>query len=200
MRSLGGGDRDGTVMSAPARRPAELDGRRPVELDVREEIRRGEEPLARILAAVGTLGTADVLVLRAPFEPVPLYAVLGRRGYTHWTEQRAAGDWYVWFWRGPATAAEETEPVRAPVPAAAGSAPAPESSDVTLDVRGLAPPLPMVRVLEQLETLPPGGTLTVLHERRPMFLYPQLDARGFHHQTDEPAPGLVRLTIHRPRA
>ena len=31
-----------------------------------------------------------VLVLRAPFEPVPLYRVLARRGFAHWTESSEA--------------------------------------------------------------------------------------------------------------
>ena len=65
----------------------------------------------------------------------------------------------------------------------------------TVDVRGLEPPLPMVRVLEALDRLPEGGELTVLHERRPLLLYPQLDDRGFVHETDEPAAGLVRIRI-----
>jgi uncharacterized protein (DUF2249 family) len=58
----------------------------------------------------------------------------------------------------------------------------------------------MVRVLERLDTLRPGDTLTVLHERRPMFLYPQLDARGFRHETDETEAGVVRIVIRRPAA
>ena len=173
--------------SEPARRPSELDGRRVVEVDVRDDIRRGEEPFARIMAAVKTVGAGDALVVRVPFEPVPLYDVLGRRGLAHWSERLAEADWRAWFYRGPATAAA---PGRAAVPEA-GS---------TLDVRGLEPPQPMVRVLERLDTLPPDGTLTVLHERRPMFLYPQLDARGFSHETDEPEPGLVRIVIRRTEA
>lgn len=67
----------------------------------------------------------------------------------------------------------------------------------TLDVRGLEPPQPMVLVLERLEALGAGETLEVLHERRPLFLYPQLEARGFTHQTDEPAAGVVRIRIRR---
>jgi hypothetical protein len=50
-----------------------------------------------------------------------------------------------------------------------------------------------------LDTLGPGQTLEVLHDRRPVFLYPQLDDRGFLHQTDEPAAGLVRIVIRRGR-
>jgi tRNA 2-thiouridine synthesizing protein A len=57
----------------------------------------------------------------------------------------------------------------------------------------------MVRVLEHLDTLEPGASLTVLHERRPMFLYPQLDERGFQHETDEPEPGLVRIVLRKER-
>ena len=155
-------------------RPAALAALRPVELDVREDIRARREPFARIMAAVDALDAEATLVLRAPFEPMPLYAVLGARGFEHWTERLADDDWRVWFY------------YRAPAP-----------SD-TLDVRGLEPPQPMLRVLERLDTLPPGGTLTVLHERRPMFLYPQLDERGFTHATDEPSPGLVRIVIGRP--
>jgi uncharacterized protein (DUF2249 family) len=171
-------------------RPAELDRLGVVEMDVRDDLRRGAEPFARIMAAVRAVGPAEALVIRAPFEPVPLYDVLGRRGLGHWTEQRAPDDWRVWFYRDASTAAPAPAPV-APVATAVDPA--------TLDVRGLEPPLPMVRVLERLDTLEPGGALTVLHERRPLFLYPQLDERGFHHETDEPEPGLVRIVIRRGR-
>jgi TusA-related sulfurtransferase len=67
----------------------------------------------------------------------------------------------------------------------------------TIDVRGLEPPLPMRRVLERLEGLPEGTLLEVIHNRRPVFLYPQLDARGFAHETDEPEPGVIRIRIRK---
>jgi uncharacterized protein (DUF2249 family) len=155
-------------------------------LDVREDIRRNEEPFARIMAAVKALGSDEVLVLRAPFEPIPLYDVLGKRGLAHWTECRAPDDWSVWFYRRAGGEPRE----------AAGAAPAERRSRI-LDVRGLEPPQPMVRILEELERLEPGQQIEVLHERRPMFLYPQLDERGFAHETDEPGPGLVRIVIRR---
>ena len=159
---------------APSPMPAALaalpDARR-IRFDVRDEIARGGKPFPRIIAAIAALGPGDAFLLRAPFEPAPLYRVLGARGFAHWTERHAPDDWTVWFWRE------------------ADAAPA------TLDARGLEPPLPMVRVLERIETLGPGDTLEVLLERRPLFLYPQLEARGFTHQTDEPAPGVVRVRI-----
>lgn len=145
-----------------------------VQLDVRDDVKTGAEPFARIMGAVKSLGAGQVLVLRVPFEPLPLYRVLGPRGFAHWTERRAADDWSVWFYR----------------PAAEG-----ESQREVIDVRGLEPPQPMVVVLEASDRLVPGERLEVLHDRRPMFLYPQLEDRGLEHQTDEPEPGVVRIVI-----
>lgn len=156
-----------------------------VHLDVRPIIARGEEPFGVIMAAVADLAPDQALVLRAPFEPVPLYRVLGKRGFAHRTERRADDDWWVSFYRGAPDAA---------------AAPSPSGGGGTLDVRGLEPPQPMVAVLERLETLTADETLTVLHDRRPLFLYPQLDERGFRHVTDEPEPGLVRIVIRRAAA
>ena len=151
-----------------------------VSLDVRDAIRRGEEPFATIMAAVAELASDQALVLRAPFEPVPLYRVLGTRGFAHWTERHAADDWSVWFYRD-----------------ASATSAGPRGGDQTLDVRGLEPPQPMLAVLERLPMLATGETLTVIHDRRPIFLYPQLDARGFEHRTEESEPGVVRIVIRR---
>src|SRR5262245_33868489 len=154
-----------------------------VYLDVRDDIRRGEEPLPRIMAAVKALADDEVLVLRAPFEPIPLYGVLGKRGFCHQTERYAADNWTVSFFRSPA------RPPEAPAPRVPGR--------VVLDVRGLEPPQPMVRVLQEIEQLGPGAELEVRHDRRPVFLYPQLDERDILHETDEPEPGLVRILLRR---
>jgi uncharacterized protein (DUF2249 family) len=164
----------------PTPRPDALGSLRAVRLDVRDDIRRGAEPFARIMTAVKDLGDNETLVLRTPFEPVPLYDVLGRRGLAHWTERHEATDWSIWFYRAEVTTR---------------SASIQRRSDLVLDVRDLEPPQPMVLVLQRLDTLAPGETLTVIHSRRPMFLYPQLDERGFVHDTDEPEPGMVRIRI-----
>jgi uncharacterized protein (DUF2249 family) len=159
-------------------------GLRRVEVDVRADIAAGGEPFARIMAAVTSLAPDEALVLRAPFEPVPLYAALGKRGLVHWTESGRPGDWSIWFFRGEASA---PDPVTAP-------------SASTLDVRQLEPPLPLVRVLARLDALGADDELTVIHDRRPVFLYPQIEERGFTHRTEEPEPGLVRIVIRRPPA
>jgi uncharacterized protein (DUF2249 family) len=170
----------------PPRALADVPEASRVHLDVREDIGRGREPFARIMAAVKALAGNQVLALRVPFEPIPLYDVLGKRGFAHWTERRAANDWSVWFYR------DSVPPVEPPVAPAAAA-----GGRTVLDVRGLEPPQPMLRVLEAIDRLGAGRELEVHHDRRPMFLYPQLDERGFAHETDEPEPGLVRILIRR---
>jgi len=170
---------------------ANLPESRVIRVDVREDIRRGHEPLAKIMRAVEHLGTDQVLLLRAPFEPTPLYALLGKRGFGHTTERQGPDDWWVWFHRELAHPSP-TSPPTGPADAAAS-----HRDELLLDVRRLEPPEPMLRVLEALDRLPPGARLVVHHDRRPVFLYPQLEGRGFAHETDEPEPGLVRIVIRR---
>ncbi|MBI4348655.1 MAG: DUF542 domain-containing protein [Elusimicrobia bacterium] len=71
------------------------------EVDVREDLRNGGEPFAKILRAVAAVERGEVLLLRAIFEPKPLYKVMGLRGFEHWARQVAADDWEVFFRRKP---------------------------------------------------------------------------------------------------
>lgn len=177
---------------------AALPAERVTEVDVREDLRAGREPFARIMAAVAALPPGNVLRLRAIFEPVPLYAVLARRGLDRWTEQLAPDDWRVWFF--PSAAAEATPRTASPavspdtVPSTAGAG---ESGEVVLlDVRGLEPPEPMMRTLTALATLPAGATLVQVNVRVPALLLPRLAERGFTHEVREGA-GVVRVFIRR---
>ena len=68
-------------------------------LDVREQIRAGQEPFADIMRAAAELGEDEDLVIVAPFEPVPLYAVLAGKGFDHASELLDGGDYRVVFRR-----------------------------------------------------------------------------------------------------
>ncbi|MBP8845969.1 MAG: DUF2249 domain-containing protein [Thermoanaerobaculia bacterium] len=177
--------------------PAAVREREAVECDVREALRKGQEPFAQILAAARSVGAGQALHLRAIFEPAPLYAVLGRLGFVHFTRQEAADDWHIWFWREDAAAAA------ASASAAPAEVPGPgdleaDANVVVLDVRGLEPPEPMVRTLAALESLPPGATLVQLNERVPQFLLPRLEEHGFVYEIREQSPDLVRIFIRHP--
>ncbi len=66
-----------------------------------------------------------------------------------------------------------------------------------LDNRGLEPPQPMMRTLAALEDLQPGETLTIINDRRPMFLYEQLEELGLKHQTEPQNDGSFKIEIFR---
>lgn len=76
-----------------------------------------------------------------------------------------------------------------PVPDIAGKIP------VSLDNRGLTPPEPMTRVLENLEKISRSHFLLVHNDRKPMFLYPHLDELGYHHSTEVQEDGSVMIAI-----
>jgi tRNA 2-thiouridine synthesizing protein A len=64
-----------------------------------------------------------------------------------------------------------------------------------LDNRGLEPPQPMMRTLAALEKLKSGETLTIINDRRPMFLYEQLVELGYSYETVERDDGSFEITI-----
>jgi Uncharacterized conserved protein (DUF2249) len=68
-------------------------------LDVRPDLARGDEPFERIIHAAESVASGDQLILIAPFEPVPLYAVLQGYGFTHQSERRVADEWVITFIR-----------------------------------------------------------------------------------------------------
>ena len=73
---------------------------RHVELDVRHYHAEGREPFQDIMTAINGLEAGDSLVLRNTFEPVPLYGVLGSRGFTHAVRQESPQDWFITFTKG----------------------------------------------------------------------------------------------------
>lgn len=164
-----------------------------VAVDVREELRAGREPFSLIMAARRDVPAGGALSVRAIFEPVPLYAVLGKQGFAHFTEQLGEDDWKVWFYPADAEPQARVEAARS-----GPSEPSEEGEGVVvLDVRDLEPPEPMARTLEALERLPPGGTLLHINVRVPQFLLPQLEERGYRYEIREQGPGLVRVFIQR---
>jgi uncharacterized protein (DUF2249 family) len=144
-----------------------------IDVDVRPVLREGGEPFSVIMAALERLEPGQGLRLYATFKPVPLLTVMADKGFAHSAQALDGGEWEVLF-----TPAEmENKPAS---PAAVGAAfdgwPEPL---VKLDNRDLEPPEPMVRILAAADKLAPGATLSALLRREPVFLFPQLEKRGF---------------------
>ncbi len=75
---------------------------------------------------------------------------------------------------------------------------------VHVDVRGLDPPQPMLTILRLLDQAASDDVIVAHLDREPIFLYPELDARGWRHELtfasdEEAGPGGddVRLRLFR---
>jgi uncharacterized protein (DUF2249 family) len=68
-----------------------------LELDVRPYFESQRPPLAAILEAVNRLEPGQPFRLIAPFEPKPLYDLLGQRGYQASARERPDGAWEITF-------------------------------------------------------------------------------------------------------
>jgi uncharacterized protein (DUF2249 family) len=167
----------------------------PVTLDVRPELRAGGEPFPRIMQAVAELKHGQAFRLLATFEPIPLYAVLGRKGLVHRAIHHGEGDWEILFTSDPAatTVPRQSWPAAESNAGDAAGWPAPTQ---VLDNRDLQTPEPMMRILSALEQLAAGEVIEAWTDREPLLLYPELEARGAAVQVSREASG-VRLLIRR---
>lgn len=71
------------------------------------------------------------------------------------------------------------------------------TGEIVLDVRGLEPPEPLVRVMDALESLPPGDRLRMVHNREPFPLYGILQEDGYQYRTETFADGRFEIVIWR---
>ena len=142
-----------------------------IDVDVRPILRAGGEPFSVIMSALERLEPGQGLRLYATFKPVPLFAVMADKGFAHSAQALDAGEWEVLF-----TPAETKQTTIVSRPSTFDAWPEPT---VQLDNRDLEPPEPMVRILAAAEKLAPGETLSALLRREPVFLFPQLEKRGY---------------------
>ncbi len=160
-------------------------------LDVRPILRAGGEPFGAIMQSVAALAPGEGLRLLATFEPVPLFKVLGAKGFAHEAHRLGDGDWEVLFTPAAKAAATPSRGTAAQPPDGAWPA-----AGATLDNRGLLPPEPMVRILEAVDKLAPGAVLEAINDREPLFLYPELEQRGHAIRTERQEAGWRLLIRH----
>ena len=164
----------------------------PYELDVRPILRDGGEPFSAIMEAVTALAPGQGLRLLATFKPVPLFQVLGARGFEPAAREIGNGDWEVLF--TPVDSSANSEGLQSAAPESGNDWPLPS---VEIDCRELAPPEPMVKTLEAVEALGSSEVVVALLPREPRFLFPELDARGHLWRGGLLPDGSYRIVIRR---
>lgn len=172
-----------------------------INFDVRAMLAGGNDPLKEIQQKVRSLKPGEVLVIVNSFEPVPLIKLLERQGfqtYVHFTDDETIETYF--YKTAPADGIEETSGGNeVPIPSEDWDALLTqfENKLVTIDVRHLEMPMPMMTILENLEVLPEGKALYVQHKRIPVFLLSELKERGFDYRIREVGPGEVYLLVFR---
>lgn len=164
-----------------------------LQLDVRPIIDSGRDPFLEIMSAIKSLKEDEVFHLINSFEPIPLYTVLEKKGYDHWME-KTDETFNVFFFRNKEKNAEKEKTI---------------SEDkitdkdfenvIELDVRGLAPPEPMMMILENIWRVDEKTVMVVHHHREPMMLYPKLEERGYSAVTNRINDNYFKVVITKRR-
>lgn len=104
------------ALNNPPRKPRELFGLRDDDprvhfVDVTSQAENNEDPQPVIVRGLRELQDAEeVLLVRHPFDPIPLRDLLAERGFASWAEERSPYDWHIYFYRPLASAGAAAQP------------------------------------------------------------------------------------------
>ena len=145
------------------------------KLDVRPILDTGKDPFSDIMNFIKEIKEDEIFLLVNSFEPVPLYSVLGKQGFDHYTENNE-GLIEVYFYK---SVPELTSDISQNDKQEENKLHNDIRNVIEIDVRDLEPPEPMVKILEMLDKVDEKTLLLVHHHREPMMLYPKLEERGY---------------------
>ena len=169
-----------------------------IDFDVRELLAAGKDPLTLILDKMKLLKAGEALKVINTFEPVPLIKMLEKQGFDVYADIISPELVETYFNKK----SSDDTPIEVKPRDGANSG----WDDmmqrfidklVTVDVRQLEMPQPMMTILEALDKLPADFALFVYHKRIPVFLLPELSDRDFDYRIQERSEGEVRLLIFR---
>lgn len=152
------------------------------ELDVRNDIALGKDPFKTIMRVLAQMPEKTTLKLINSFEPLPLINLLKKKGYESFVVHKEPSLVFTFFkltntndkLSNPDSLYSETNHEEI-----AGLMKSFGEKIITVDVRGLEMPMPMVTILKAIDTMPPDHMIHVLHSRTPVYLLPELNNRGF---------------------
>lgn len=134
-----------------------------VTIDIRDEVARGPEPwepLSKVIWTASQLQPNRALLLVTSFEPVLLIHILGSMGFSHESELTSGGAWNVSFHRSAESVGIEPDalsdhPVQSDSPRV-----------IDVDVRGLTPAPPLVKIVGALMQMTGPVELRILSVER----------------------------------
>ncbi len=170
-----------------------------VDLDVRPILDSGVDPFNVIMDGLKNLKQGETLKIINTFEPIPLLNIIKKKGYEYESERPEEGVVHTYLKKveGAVTVEEETPKVSERELTYEDLERKYEGKLTEIDVRDLEMPMPMVTILEAIETLEEGHALYVHHKRLPQYLLPELKEREFDYKAQEVDADNMKLIIYR---
>lgn len=82
-----------------------------VFVDLMRQAEQKRDPMPAIAKGLVSLKRSrEILLLRHPFDPIPLRDMFARRGFASWAEERKIGEWFIYFFRPTLQAAASAHP------------------------------------------------------------------------------------------
>lgn len=164
------------------------------ELDVRPIIEAGKDPLALITKAVKDISKGEALKIINSFEPTPLLSLLKKQGFDYYVDTIDSDLVETYFYKTQDTT-PETNSIEIPEDGWDIIRDKYKGKMITVDVRDLPMPQPMLTILEEIEKLAAENALFVYHKKIPVFLLPELKEKGFDFRIKEISENQVHLLI-----
>ena len=170
-----------------------------VDLDVRPILDSGVDPFNVIMDGLKTLKDDETLRIINTFEPIPLLNIIKKKGYEYESERPEEGVVHTYLKKNAGEiVVEEVAPTVNDRELTYDDLERKYEGKLTeIDVRDLEMPMPMVTILEAIETLEEGHALYVHHKRLPQYLLPELKEREFDYKAQEVDEDNMKLIIFR---
>ncbi|MBJ7881965.1 DUF2249 domain-containing protein [Gelidibacter salicanalis] len=166
-----------------------------IDFDVRELLASGKDPLTLILDKMKSIQAGEALKVINTFEPVPLIKMLEKQGFDVYADIISNELVETYFYKRSDNTPVEVKPKDGADSGWDSVMQRFIDKLVTVDVRELEMPQPMLTILAELDKLPVDEALYVYHKRIPVFLLPELSDRKFDYRIKEISEGEVRLLI-----
>ncbi|NUM32832.1 MAG: DUF2249 domain-containing protein [Bacteroidetes bacterium] len=166
-----------------------------IDFDVRPILASGTDPLKQILEKIKSIKKGEVLRIINTFEPVPLIIMLGKKGYDVYSDVQNENYTETWFYKKHDVLEENPQPEISSSADWETILSIYKENLLTLDVRQMEMPMPMMTILDNLENMPQGKALYVYHKRIPVFLIPELKEKGFDFRINELSENEVHIII-----
>ena len=171
-----------------------------VDFDVRPILEGGVDPFEAIMGKLKEMNDDQTLLIINTFEPVPLLNILKTKGYEYEVERPEDGVVHTYLKKvvDNNEVFDIAESSKMHVELTYEQVEAKYTGNMKeIDVRDLEMPMPMVTILEEVESINGSNALYVHHNKLPQYLLPELSDRGYNYVHKEIDTDNLKLIIYK---